>query len=126
MSSKFKEGRLVGKGVADWWVLGTRPLGMAPHESLDDTEMMRIKRMGGKRERRPVARWPCPGDTACLSLCCARIYIVKFYLPTYSLDYESIKQRKRVRAISPCGMVARGPSCGVDVSGNGRVCRVAM
>ena len=47
MSSKFKEGRLVGKGVADWWVLGTRPLGMAPRELLDGTEMMRIKRMGG-------------------------------------------------------------------------------
>ena len=41
MSSKFKEGKLVGKGVADWWVLGTRPLGMAPHELLDDAETMR-------------------------------------------------------------------------------------
>ena len=47
MSSEFKEGWLVGKGVADWWVLGTRPLGMAPREPLDDTETMRIKRMGG-------------------------------------------------------------------------------
>ena len=43
VSLKFKEGRLVGKGVADWWVLGTRPLGMAPREPLDDTEMMQIK-----------------------------------------------------------------------------------
>ena len=40
MSSSVKEGRKVGKGVADWWVLGTRPLGMAPREPLDDTETM--------------------------------------------------------------------------------------
>ena len=43
MSSSVKGGRLVGKGVADWWVLGTRPLGMAPREPLDDTETMRTK-----------------------------------------------------------------------------------
>ena len=69
VSSKFKEGRLVGKGVADWWVLGTRPLGMAPHEPLDDAETMQDgNEYGGKRERRPVAHWPCPGDTpSCLS-----------------------------------------------------------
>ena len=35
---EVKEGRLVGKGVADWWVLGTRPLGMAPREPLDDAD----------------------------------------------------------------------------------------
>ena len=42
---------------------------------------------------------------------------MKFYLSTYSLDYKSIKQRKRVTAISLCGMVMCGRSCGVDVSG---------
>ena len=37
---EVKEGRLVGKGVADWWVLVTQLLGMALHKPLDDTEMM--------------------------------------------------------------------------------------
>ena len=27
--------------IADWWVLVTRPLGMAPREPLDDAETMR-------------------------------------------------------------------------------------
>ena len=57
MSSKFKEGRKVGKGVADWWVLGTRPLGMALHELLDDTETMQIKRKRGGNAN--TDRWHC-------------------------------------------------------------------
>ena len=36
------------------------------------------KGKGGKTRTQPVARWPCPGDTALQPLCCARIYIVKF------------------------------------------------
>ena len=56
---------------------------MAPREPLDDTETMQIKRMGGKAQTQPVARWPCPGDTAGEPLCCAQLYIVKiFYLLT--------------------------------------------
>ena len=70
VSSKFKEGRLVGKGVADWWVLGTQPLGMAPRKLLDDTEMMQIKRMGGNTN---ADRWHSgpAQETLLLSLCAA-------------------------------------------------------
>ena len=60
---------------------------MAPHEPLDDTETMQMKRMRGKCKHRLVAWWPCLGDTALLSLCCTWIYIVKISLSTYSLDY---------------------------------------
>ena len=76
----------------------------------------KIKEWGEKHEHRPVAWWPYPGDTALQPLCCVWIYIVKFYLPTYSLDYKSIKQRKRVTAISPYRMVACRWSCGVNIS----------
>ena len=59
-----------------------------------------------------------PGRHFFLSLCCARIYIVKICLPTYSLDYESMKNDKRGDSDpSLCGIVARGQSCGVDISG---------
>jgi hypothetical protein len=49
-TQRVREGRKVDrerKGIADWWVLGTRPLGMAPHEPLDDTDTMRDRGMGG-------------------------------------------------------------------------------
>jgi hypothetical protein len=34
------KGRMIDerKGIADWWVLGTQPLGMALHKLLDDAE----------------------------------------------------------------------------------------
>ena len=54
---------------------------MAPREPLDDAETMRDgHEYGGNRERRPVARWPCPVDTGSLFVWSARgIYIVKIY-----------------------------------------------
>ena len=74
MSSKFKEGRLVGKGVADWWVLGTQLLGMAPCKLLDGTETMQIKRMGGNMN---TDRWhsgPARETLLSVSLLCVDLY----------------------------------------------------
>jgi hypothetical protein len=47
------KGRLIGKGegIADWWSLITRPLGMAPREPLDDAETRRDETKEGVKTR---------------------------------------------------------------------------
>ena len=84
----------------------------------------KIKEWGEKHEHRLVARWPCPGDTALEPLCCMRIYLVK--ISTYLQSRLLVYKQKGWHWISPCGMVVRGQSCGVDVSGSHWVCWVAM
>ena len=70
------------------------------------------------------------GDTAGSSLCCAQIYIVKILSTQYSLDYQSMKIRKRVTAIHPRVEQSHAscPACPVASTyrASGRVCRVVM
>ena len=66
---------MVGMGIADWQLLVAQPLGVAPRELLDDTEMMQIKRMRG--ENANTDRWhggPAR-ETLLRCLCAARGFI---------------------------------------------------
>ena len=67
--------------------------GSAQAASLILIRCKRDKGMGEKREHRPVAWWPCPGDTAGEPLCCAWIYIVK--ISTYLQSRLRVHKTKK-------------------------------
>ena len=87
MSSKLRKVDREGGGIADWWVLVTRPLGMAPHEPLDDAGTMRDgHKYGGNTTQNRWHVGPARETLgASCSRCCAQIYIVE-NLSTNNLD----------------------------------------
>ena len=121
-----KEGRF-GKGIADWQLLIARPLGMAPRELLVDTETMRddIKQWGEKARTQTGGTVALPGRHSWESLCCARIYIVKFSIYLQS-RLRVHKTEKRGDSEYPRAEWSRagGPVASTYRAGR-RACRVA-
>ena len=79
VSLKLRKVDREGEGIADWWVLGTRLLGMALCKPLDDAGMIQDRHENGGTQCKTVAHWPCLGGrepaSAVLTVLHADLYI---------------------------------------------------